>query len=103
MQPYSVQAAPKVANKKVEYTIDNRWNTATSPSIYNQTQRANSVETNEDDSPKDWYTRYLQGGGLRSNPRIATDRVEQHPKLRLLQGGSEPMNLQEIRKYYELP
>ena len=87
MQPYSVQAAPKDGNKKVEYTIDNRMEYRDiakdlQPDATGQLRGDKPGRT----APKDWYTRYLQGGGLAQTLALATDRVSKDSKIKNYKG-----------------
>ena len=88
MQPYSVQAAPKSGNKKVEYTIDNRMEYRDKAK---DLEPVNAKGEYRGDQPgatarKDWYTRYLQGGGLAQTLALATDRVSKDPKIKNYKG-----------------
>lgn len=87
MQPYSVQAAPKGGNKKVEYTIDNRMEyrdiaTDLEPDSTGRYRGDKDGAT----ARKDWYIRYLQGGGLAQTLALATDRVSKDPKIKNYKG-----------------
>ena len=87
MEPYSVQAAPRSPNKKVEYTIDNRM-------AYRDIAKdlePDSTGVLRGDKPgatarKDWYIRYIQGGGLAQTLALATDRVSKDPKIKNYRG-----------------
>jgi len=87
MEDYSVQSAPKGSNKKIEYTIDNRM-------VYRDIAKdlqPDSTGVFRGDKPgatarKDWYIRYLQGGGLAQTLALATDRVSKDPKIKNYRG-----------------
>ena len=87
MQPYSVQAAPENSGKKVEYTIDNRMEYR---DIAKDLQPDSTGQLRGDKrgrtAPKDWYTRYIQGGGLAQTLALATDRVSKDPKIKNYRG-----------------
>ena len=87
MQPYSVQAAPKGGNKKVEYTIDNRMEYR---DIAKDLQPDSTGRYRGDragaTARKDWYDRYIQGGGLVQTLALATDRVSKDPKIKNYKG-----------------
>ena len=87
MQPYSVQAAPKGGNKKVEYTIDNRMEYR---DIAKDLQPDSTGKYRGDragaTARKDWYDRYIQGGGLAQTLALATDRVSKDPKIKNYKG-----------------
>ena len=88
MEAYSVQAAPKGGNKKVEYTIDNRMEYR---NVAKDLIPARADGRYRGDMPnatarKDWYTRYLQGGGLAQTLALATDRVSKDPKIKNYKG-----------------
>ena len=37
-------------------------------------------------APKDWYVRYIQGGGLAQTLALATNRVSKDPKIKNYKG-----------------
>ena len=87
LETYSVQAAPRGGNKKVEYTIDNAM---VYRDIAKDLQPDSTGQFRGDKpgrtAPKDWYTRYLQGGGLAQTLALATDRVSKDPKIKNYRG-----------------
>ena len=87
METYSVQAAPKGTNKKVEYTIDNRMvyrdiAKDLQPDVTGQFRGDKPGRT----ASKDWYTRYIQGGGLAQTLALATDRISKDSKIKNYKG-----------------
>ena len=88
MEQYSVQAAPKNPRKIVEYTIDNRMEYR---DIAKDLVPAQADGRYRGDMPgrtakKDWYTTYIQGGGLAQTLALATDRVSKDPKIKNYRG-----------------
>lgn len=87
LETYTVQEAPKNSRKNIEYTIDNRM------------QYRNIAKDLEPDStgvlrgnkagrtaPLNWYTTYLQGGGLATTLALATNRASKDPKILRFKG-----------------
>ncbi len=88
MEQYSVQAAPANSNKTVEYTIDNRMEYR---DIAKDLVPAQPDGRKRGDMPgataeKDWYIKYVQGGGLLQTLALATDRVSKDPKIQNFKG-----------------
>ena len=88
METYSVQSAPKGGNKKVEYTIDNRmeYRDVAKDLVPAQLDGRYRGDMPRATAPKDWYARYLQGGGLAQTLALATDRVSKDPKIKNYKG-----------------
>ena len=82
LETYVVQEAPKNNRRSVEYTIDNRmvYRDIAKDLVPDVTGMLRGNKPNRT-APLNWYTTYLQGGGLATTLALATNRVSKDPKI----------------------
>ena len=87
IEDYYVEPAPKGSQKKIEYTIDNRMEYRDIAKDLQPDSTGKYRKEKEGRTARpDWYTRYLQGGGLAQTLALATDRVSKDPKIKNYKG-----------------
>lgn len=87
LETYIVQEAPKNNRKNVEYTIDNRmvYRDVAKDLVPDATGLLRGNKPGRT-APLNWYTSYLQGGGLATTLALATNRVSKDPKIQQFKG-----------------
>ena len=87
IETYVVQEAPKNNRKNVRYTIDNRMvYRDVAKDLVPDTTGVLRGEKPGRTAPLNWYTTYLQGGGLATTLALATNRVSKDPEILQFKG-----------------